>query len=122
MLKKIIVMLLIVMVSNFAVFALGSKKQDDAAKVRAEIAKLGIGRDAKVTVQLKDGKKIKGYVSETKADSFVVTDSKTLSQTEVQYSDVSKVKGQNIPAGASIAIAVGVAVGIIFLLGAILKN
>lgn len=118
MLKKIMVVVLVGLITNIAVFAAGSgkNKQDDAAKVRAEITKLGIGRDAKITVKLKNGKKIKGHVSETKADGFVVTDKKGI-QTEIGFSEVRQAKGQNMSLGVSILITAAVIGGIVLVLG-----
>ena len=47
-----------------------------AEKVKANINKLGTGKDAKVEIKLKDGTKLKGYVSEVKDSGFVLTNQK----------------------------------------------
>ncbi len=47
-----------------------------AGKVKAEIAKLGTGSDARVKIKLKDGTKIKGYIMEAGENQFVVMNSK----------------------------------------------
>ena len=119
--KKLIALFLIGLITNVTVFAAGSvkNKQDDTAKVRAEIARLGTGSDAKVNIKLKSGKKIKGYVSETKADSFVVTDNKTGATTEVRYYDVKQAKGKNRSTGATAAIAIAGVIGGVLLIGLI---
>ncbi|MBK9314133.1 MAG: hypothetical protein IPM55_07800 [Acidobacteria bacterium] len=93
----------------------GKSKEEKAAefagKVKAGITRLGVGPDARVEVKLRDRTKLKGYVSQIGDESFVVADAKTGVTTEVQYPDVAKVKGNNLSTGATIAIAVGLAVG-----------
>lgn len=63
-----------------------------AGKARAKVAKLGVGSSARVEVKLRDGAKLKGYVSASDQDSFTVTDGKTGTTTSVPYADVSDVK------------------------------
>lgn len=91
------------------------KEAELAAKVKAGIAKLGVGRDARVEVKLRDKTKLKGYISEAAADTFSVTDLKTSATTTVAYPNVTQVKGNNLSTGATIAIAVGIAVGVTIL-------
>lgn len=73
-----------------------SKEAKHAAKVKAEIAKLGTGPDARVKVKLKDGTKIKGYVSEIAEDSFTVTDPETSTATVVPYGNAKQVSRNNL--------------------------
>ncbi len=91
-----------------------------AAKVKTEIAKLGTGPAAQITVKLRDKTKLSGYVSQANADSFVITDPKTGNSTEVPYPNVTQAKGKNLSTGATIAIAVGIAVGVTLLVLVIL--
>jgi hypothetical protein len=35
-----------------------------AEKIKVSVIKLGVGKDAKVSLKLKDGKKLKGYIKE----------------------------------------------------------
>lgn len=93
----------------------GKSKEEKAAefagKVKAGITRLGVGPDARVMVKLRDKTKLNGYVSQIGDESFVVADVRTGVTTEVQYPDVARVKGNNLSTGATIAIAVGLAVG-----------
>ena len=82
-----------------------------AEKAKAGITKLGIGRDARVSVKLRDKTKLAGYVSTTEEDLFVVTDLKTGESTPVTYADVAQVKGNNLSTGAKVAIGIGIGVG-----------
>ena len=125
MLKKMMSMLLVVLLVNLAVlssvYAHDTKAEKDAKfteKVKTNIAKLGVGVDSKVEVKLKDGTKLKGYVSEINEDGFVVTDTNGKS-TPVSYPQTKQVKGNNLSAGVIFAIGF-VAVFVIALL--ILKS
>lgn len=91
------------------------KQAARAEKVRAGIAKLGTGPDARVKVTLGDKRKAEGYVASADDVAFVVADASTGGQTRVPYADVSKVKGNNISTGAVIAISAGIAVGVVLL-------
>ncbi|HEX7957683.1 MAG TPA: hypothetical protein VF508_12105, partial [Pyrinomonadaceae bacterium] len=44
----------------------------DAAKVKAAVAKFGVGKSARVVVRMFDGTKVKGYVKVTREEDFVV--------------------------------------------------
>jgi hypothetical protein len=99
-----------------------SKEENQAQliqKVRTEISKLGVGRDARVEVKLQDKTKLAGYVSEVKDESFILTDVKTSGTTAVAYADVTQVKGHNLSTGAKIGIGVGIGVAIVVIVLAI---
>ena len=85
-------------------------------KVKTGIEKLGTGRDTRVEVKLRDKTRLKGFISETSENGFVVTDLKTGASNTVAYADVSKVKGNNLNTGAKIAIGIGIGVGITLLI------
>jgi hypothetical protein len=63
-----------------------------ADEARAKVQKMGVGRDARVEVRLRDNTKVKGYVSAAERDSFTVTDSKTGATRAVTYAEVTHVK------------------------------
>jgi small nuclear ribonucleoprotein (snRNP)-like protein len=84
-------------------------------KVRARVQKIGVGRNARVEVKLRDNTQLKGYISAADQDSFTVIDSKTGSTRTVSYADSSSVKkaGSGLSAKTWIilgAAAVGAAV------------
>ena len=79
-------------------------------KVKAKVAKLGVGEKAKATVILKDGTKKKGYIAQAGGDDFVLRDRKTDSPTTIRYSDVTKVesnKGHSTARNLAIGIGIG---------------
>ena len=104
---------------TFAPSALAKTKAEKeaafAAQVKAGIAQLGTGPDTRVEVKLRDKTKLKGHLSAVTADSFAVTDLKTGAITTAAYADVTQVKGNNLSTAATIAIAAGVAVGVVLL-------
>lgn len=68
-------------------------------KVRLKVAKLGLGDKARATVRMKNGTKIKGFISQAGANDFTVRDRKTGEQSLILYTDVIKVednRGNNI--------------------------
>ncbi len=120
MLKRYLLMTLLVLVTNLAVlphvYASGNaeKEAEFAEKVKSEISKLGVGTDARIKVKLKDGTKLKGYVSEIKDTEFSVTDAKTGKTIPVPYSHAKQVQGNNRLSGVLIGIGVVAFIVIVF--------
>jgi hypothetical protein len=85
-------------------------------KVRDGIAKLGVGRDARIKLKLHDKTKLTGYVSRAGETDFAVTDPETGQTRDVPYGDVSKVKGNNLHTGWKIAIGVGIVLTVLYIL------
>ena len=80
------------------------KEMEFAEKVKAAIAKLGTGADARVEVRLRDKTKLKGYISEADENGFVVVNEKTGIATQAAYPQVKKVKGRNNLSGEKIVL------------------
>ena len=79
-------------------------------KVKAKVAKIGVGEKAKATVFLRDGTKKKGYIGQAGSDDFVLRDRKTDTPTTIRYSDVTKVdsnKGHSTARNLAIGIGIG---------------
>ena len=91
------------------------KESRRAEKARTQLAKLGTGKDALVRLELRDKTKLKGYISEAGAESFVVTDSAGKTTT-VAYPQVKKAQGNNLSTGAKIGIGVGIGAAIVLLI------
>ena len=124
MLKKYSVFALAVLTINLflgaAVFGATTNEEKEAkfaAKVKSEITKLGTGKDARVEVKLKDGTKLKGYVSQINETSFVVMDEKTATPTEVPYQQTKQVKGHNHSERVAIILGVVIVVVVIVIIG-----
>lgn len=82
-----------------------------AAKAKAEVQKRGVGEQSRVEVSLRNGTKVKGYISKIEDNSFEVTDRKSGKVTTIGYSEVAKVKGPGLSEGAKTALWIGVAAG-----------
>ena len=84
-------------------------------KARASIARLGVGKDARVEIKLRDKTRLKGYVSEAEGDSFTVTDSATGRSTTVSYADVAQVRkqGNGMSTMTKVLIGAAIAAGVI---------
>ncbi len=85
-------------------------------KVKVNVLKLGTGEAARVKVKLRDKTKLEGYVSAVGEEDFTITDRKTGVATTVAYPQVKSVKGNNLSTGAKIAIGVGIAAAVIFII------
>ena len=124
MFKKYLTTVLSVLLINLSLSAVAFGETKDekeakfAEKVKANVTKLGMGKDARVEVKLKDGIKLKGYVSQINENSFVVMDEKTATPTEIPYPNAKQVKGNNLSTGVKIVIVVG----IILIVAAVLGN
>ena len=133
MLKKVLASALVAVLLNFAgarpVMANPWQAQGDSQieKIKENVRKLGTGPEARVEVKLLDHRKLKGYIKETGADSFVVVDGKTGAASTIAYSQVKQLKGSNRLTAAKVGlnIAKGVLIvaavaGIFALLGALI--
>src|SRR5205807_9786699 len=120
--KKLLSLVLVGLLLNIVgvIPAYASSKEETRArfaeKVKEGISKLGTGPEARVEVKLRDGRKLKGYISEAGENSFVIVDAKSGAASTVPYPQVKQVTGNNLSKGAKIAITVGIVVGLLFLL------
>ena len=122
MFKKLLALFLVALLINLAGVApayaasKGEKEARFAEKVKANVLKLGTGEAARVKIKLRDKTKLAGYISAADGEGFTVIDSKTGMATTVAYPQVKSVKGHNLSTGAKIAIGVGIAAAIIFII------
>ncbi len=128
MLKKIVCFVLVGLLINTVCVnaAYADSKEERQARfterVKAGIARLGTGTDARVEVRLQDKTKLKGYLSEVTEEHFVVADAKTGVATRVLYPQVKQVRGQNLSSGARIAIGVALAVVLVIAVAVLLTT
>ena len=119
MLRKYISLALVVFLVSIIVCVRptnAKSKEENLAQhtqqVKAVISKLGVGKDARVDLRLRDKTEVKGYVYQVGDDDFVVRNSKTGADTTVAYRDVIEAKGKGLSKGAKIAIGVGIGVAV----------
>jgi hypothetical protein len=84
------------------------KEAKQVEKVKQKITKVGAGEKTRVTVELMNSQKVKGYVSKIDEDSFVVTDPETQASTKVAYRDVVHLSGKGLSKTVKIVIVAGV--------------
>jgi len=117
--KYLVVTLVVLLLQSFAgapAVAVAAKTQAEneaqlLERVKVKVARLGVGEKARVTVRLKDGTKLKGYISQAKDAEFVVRDRKTDAPSVILYRDVTRVDSNR---GHSTArnVALGTAIGV----------
>ena len=102
MFRKYISLTLIGLLLNLAFYSTAKadaeKDAKFAEKVKADISKLGSGRDDKVEIKLKDGTKLKGYLKSVRELSFILMIEETGATEEIEYSQVRQVKDRNLSA------------------------
>ena len=122
MFRKVVTVLLVAAVMNLAgvrlVYAESKEEKQArfAEKIKANVLKLGTGESTRVKVKLRDQAKLEGFISDAGAETFTITNRKTGVATTVAYAQVKSVQGNNLSTGAKIAIGVGVAAAIIFII------
>jgi len=98
--------------ANLQIISAQSNTDKSLEKIKTDVFRRGTGEKSKVVVKMKDGIKLKGYISQTGEDSFNLTDSKTKQTNAVAYRDVAEVKKQGWSKGAKIALGVGIAAAV----------
>jgi len=66
---------------------------DNAEKIKANVAAIGVG--ARVSIKLRDKKKLTGYVSQIGEADIVITIAKEGTQQTITYTDITEVKVKN---------------------------
>jgi len=95
-----------------------TSEAEQAGRVKASITSHGVRPKATVTVKMRDGAKMKGYISEVGDESFSLTDAKTLRATTISYTDVATVD-RGLPKVVKTAIWAGTAIGIVAVIDSI---
>ena len=121
MFKKLLSISLVALLINLTAMtpAYAASKEEKARfaeKVKANVLKVGTGEAARIKIKLRDKTKVAGYVSAADDEGFTVIDSKTGMATTIAYAQVKSVQGHNLSTGAKIAIGVGIAAAIIFII------
>ena len=90
-------------------------------QIKSKVARMGTGEKARVTVRLKSGQKLKGYIAQAHGNSFVLRDRQTDAPTEIAYSDVAKAESNRGHSTArNLGIGIGAGAGAVLLIIAII--
>jgi hypothetical protein len=117
--QKLSLVLIAVLINVFIAMpatarARNSKQGQTTEEIKIKVAKLGVGEKARATVRMKDGTKIKGYVTEARDTDFVLRDRKTNEPHVINYVDVAKVeKNSGHSTARNIAIGIGIGAGVV---------
>ena len=71
------------------------KEPQQADIIKARVTRLGMGRQARVEVKLKDNTKLKGYIGQIAEDKFALIDPKHGTVTPIPYDQVQQIKNTN---------------------------
>src|SRR5215213_3846838 len=96
------------------------KQAQTEEQTKTKIARLGTGERARVSVRLKNGTKLKGYIQQAGDTEFVLKNKETGAPVQLLYSDVAKVgddRGRSL--GKKIAIGFGIGFGVLLAMVAI---
>ena len=121
MFKKLIALSLVAVLINLtgvtSAFASSNEEKQThfAEKVKASVLKFGTGEAARVKIKLRDKTRLVGYISATDDEGLTVIDPKSGVATTIAYPQVKSVQGNNLSTGAKIAIGVGIAATIVFI-------
>ena len=121
MFKKLLSLFLVALLLNLAALpAFAASREEKQArfadKVKASVLKFGTGESARVKIKLQDKTKLAGYIRASDDTGFIVVDAKTGVATTVAYPQVKSVQGNNLSTGAKIAIGVGIAATVLFII------
>jgi hypothetical protein len=100
---------------------MAAQENDDAKAVdnlRLKVAKLGVGEKARLTVRMKDGTKIKGFIAQAGTDDFSVRDGHTGDPRIILYRDVARIednRGHSTLRNVLIGVGIGVGAVITFI-------
>lgn len=108
--QTIISILIAILLFQCVGFGQNLRDSSETDKVKTDLAKRGTGEKAKVKIELRDGREIKGYLAELNSEDFVIADSKSGDRTTIAYRDVTKVRKHGLSLAAKLGIA-GAAVG-----------
>lgn len=116
--KYLIYVLTIILSIHFSIFAQTSNDKDLRLilKVKNTVAKVGTEPNRKIKVKLKDGTKLKGYITEIKDDNFALLDTKSGKVISVNYAQVLEAKRDGLSKLAVSLIGAGALFGGLFAL------
>ena len=97
-----------------------AERASQIATWKEQISKRGVGEKSKWTVQLEDGRKLKGYTGEIGEDGFTLVDLKTEESHPINYNEINRLNPRvGMPIAAQLAITAGVLAGIVLVVTAI---
>ena len=72
-----------------------AKEPPQVDLIKAKVTRLGMGRQARVEVKLKDNTRLKGYIGQITEDGFALVDPRHGTVTPVPYAQIQQIKNTN---------------------------
>jgi hypothetical protein len=91
------------------------QNERSVGKIKKTVADIGVGQKTQVKVTLHDNRVVKGYVSETQDDAFVVRDTESGREETVPYTAVAHIErvGNKI---VEAAVGAGIVLGLLLII------
>lgn len=114
--KQISAILICLLLATFTAPFVPAQNDKKLIIVKSQVAKYNTNKKKGVNVKMRDGRKLKGYISRMGADDFDVTDSKNGQVSTLVYADVSSVKRINAPSiSKTTLVAIVGSIGVVLL-------
>jgi hypothetical protein len=89
------------------------QQADSVEQIKLKLERIGVGENARATVRLKNGTKLKGYIIQMGASDFVLKDKNTNAPVQILYGDVARVESNRGHSRAKwLGIGIGIGVGV----------
>ena len=88
------------------------KEELTVDEIKTKLSRIGLGDEARVTVRLKNGSKVKGYITIVGQNEFVVYSTKDAVPVRIAYSDVEKVEDNRPRFAKSLARSFAIRAGV----------
>lgn len=110
-----LILSIVMAVNSFALVSTHQTATPDEkiAKWKEDLNKRGVGEKSRWEEQLLDGRKVKGYASETGEDGVTLVDWKTKESSEIPFSEMRCLKPSR-STGAKIGITAAIVAGVTF--------
>lgn len=89
-------------------------------KIKTDIARRLRDEKTNVTISLRNGSVRKGRITQAGENMFTLREKNSRTQSDISYTDVSKVKGQGLSKGAKFGILTGIIAGAV-IIGALIS-
>jgi hypothetical protein len=91
-------------------------------KVKAQITKVGTGKQARVKIKLKDNQTLKGYIGEIAEDHLTLVDARLGTISPIPYSKIEQVKRINPSPFLPLALGAATVGGLMIVVAVVLRG
>jgi hypothetical protein len=113
---------LITVVTSVPASAQSESDARQVEKVKAQITKMGTGKQARVKIKLKDNQTLKGYIGEIAEDHLTLVDARHGTITPIPYSKIEQVKANNPSPFFPLALGAATVGGVMIVVALLLRG